>query len=192
LKGDIASAVVDATRPDDLRAFFEKIGRFDHLVLTISSQKGLGPFTKLDLADLRQGVDEKVVPYLTATRAALPALRKDGSVTFMSAVTAHTAMPSTVGIGAINSMVETAARVLAAELRPLRVNAVSPSVVDTPWWNFLPEDQRRATFDDFGKKLPVGRVGKPDDIAKAIVFLITNTFMTGQTLVCDGGMSLTN
>ena len=79
---------------------------------------------------------------------------------------------------------------LAVELRPLRVNAVSPGVVDTPWWDALPADQRAAALASYADKAPVGRVGAPDDIAKTIAYLIDNTFMTGQTVICDGGLSL--
>ena len=80
--------------------------------------------------------------------------------------------------------------ILAAELRPLRVNGVSPGVIDTPWWDFLPAEQREAAFTEYAAKTPVGRVGKPDDIAEAVAFLVTNTFMTGQVIVCDGGLRL--
>ena len=80
--------------------------------------------------------------------------------------------------------------ILAAELRPLRVNAVTPGVVDTPWWDFVDAEQRRAVFADYAGKSPVGRVGTPDDIAKAIAFLISDSFVTGHVLTCDGGLRL--
>jgi NAD(P)-dependent dehydrogenase (short-subunit alcohol dehydrogenase family) len=78
--------------------------------------------------------------------------------------------------------------ILSAELRPLRVNGVSPGVIDTPWWDFMAEDQKRAVFTEYGAKSPVGRVGKPEDVAQAIAFLIHNTFVTGHVLLCDGGL----
>lgn len=90
----------------------------------------------------------------------------------------------------INAAIEGMVKPLAVELRPRRVNAVSPGVVDTPWWNWLPEEKKRATFESFAAATPAGRVGKPEDIASAIVFLIGNTFMTGCVLECDGGLRL--
>jgi NAD(P)-dependent dehydrogenase (short-subunit alcohol dehydrogenase family) len=99
-------------------------------------------------------------------------------------------MPGTAGIGAANAAVAAFVPILAAELRPLRVNGVSPGVVDTPWWDFLPPEQREAVFADYAAKTPVGRVGKPDDIAQAIAFLISDSFMTGHMIVCDGGLRL--
>ena len=128
--------------------------------------------------------------HFAVAQAALPFIRKDGSITFISAVSAHAAMPGTAGIGAANAAVAMFVPILAAELRPLRVNGVSPGVVDTPWWDFLTSEQREAVFADYAGKTPVGRVGKPDDIAQAVAFLVSNSFMSGHVIVCDGGLRL--
>ena len=103
---------------------------------------------------------------------------------------ARAANPGTAGLSAINSAIEGLVKPLAVELRPRRVNAVSPGVIDTPWWNWMPEDQKRETFNKFAAATPAGRVGRPEDIAEAIVFLIGNSFMTGCVLECDGGLRL--
>jgi NAD(P)-dependent dehydrogenase (short-subunit alcohol dehydrogenase family) len=63
-------------------------------------------------------------------------------------------------------------------------------VIDTPWWNWLTADLKRATFESFAAATPVGRVGKPEDVAGAVVFLIGNSFMTGCVIECDGGLRL--
>ena len=89
-----------------------------------------------------------------------------------------------------NSAIEGLIKPLAVELRPRRVNAVSPGVIDTPWWNWMQEDQKTSAFAKFAAATPAGRVGKPEDIAQAIVFLIGNSFMTGCVLECDGGLRL--
>ena len=97
-------------------------------------------------------------------------------------------MPGTAGISAANAAVATLVPILAAELRPLRVNGVSPGVIDTPWWDFLPAEQRQAVFADYAGKTPAGRVGKPEDVAQAITFLIMDGFMSGHVIVCGGGL----
>jgi NAD(P)-dependent dehydrogenase (short-subunit alcohol dehydrogenase family) len=79
---------------------------------------------------------------------------------------------------------------LAVELAPLRVNTVSPGVIDTHWWGALPEDQRRAYFESVAAVSPVRRVGKPDDVAKAIVYLAGAGFVTGTVLECTGASNL--
>ena len=147
-----------------------------------------GPFASVSLDDVRQGFEEKVYPHFAVAQAALPFLRKDGSITFISSVSAHAAMPGTAGISAANAAVASLVPILAAELRPLRVNGVSPGVIDTPWWDFLPAEQRSAVFAEYAGKTPVGRVGKPEDVAKAIAFLVKDGFMSGHNILCDGGL----
>ena len=188
LGGTVGKAAFDAARPDEVRRFFDDIGPFDHLVLSASSGKGLGPFATLDLADIGSGVDEKIRPQLSCLQAALPTLNRAGSVTFISAVSAQFAAPGVAGIGAVNGMLLTVAPILAVELKPLRVNVVAPGVIDTPWWDFLPDDQRQAVFTEYAGKTPVGRIGRAEDVAAAIAFLVSNGFMTGQVLTCDGGL----
>ncbi|UDL89638.1 SDR family oxidoreductase [Mesorhizobium sp. PAMC28654] len=188
LGGAAEKAAFDASKPDEVRKFFNDLGPFDHLVLAASGGKGLGPFQTLDLADIGSGVEEKVRPQLSCLQVALPTLSKNGSVTFISAVSAQVAMPGIAGIGAINGMLLTVAPILAVELKPLRVNVVAPGVIDTPWWDFLPTEQRQAIFDEYAGKTPVGRIGRAEDVAGAIAFLVSNSFMTGQVLTCDGGL----
>lgn len=77
-------------------------------------------------------------------------------------------------------------RPLAAELAPTRVNAVSPGIVDTPWWDAMPKPARDQFMQQAAQGLPVRRIGKPDDIAQAIVMVATNGFMTGTVVEVDG------
>ena len=188
LGGAAEKTAFDAAKPDEVRRFFDGLGPFDNLVLAASGGKGLGPFASLDLADIGGGVDEKVRPQLSCLQAALPTLKKGGSVTFISAVSAQLSAPGVAGIAAVNGMLLTVVPILAVELKPLRVNVVAPGVIDTPWWDFLPDDQRQAVFADYAGKTPVGRIGHAEDVAGAIAFLVSNGFMTGQILTCDGGL----
>jgi NAD(P)-dependent dehydrogenase (short-subunit alcohol dehydrogenase family) len=190
LAGNIHTFSMDAANPAGLADAFGRIGDLDHLVLALGSGKGAGPFASVPLADVKAGFEEKVYAHFATAQAALPRLRKDGSLTFISAVTAQAAMPGTAGIGAANAAVAALVPILAAELHPLRVNAVSPGVVDTPWWDFLTDEQKVPVFADYAAKTPVGRVGKPEDVAQAIAFLISDSFMNGHMIVCDGGLRL--
>jgi NAD(P)-dependent dehydrogenase (short-subunit alcohol dehydrogenase family) len=190
LGGKVQVMAVDAADGDGVRAGFEELAAFDHLILALGSTKGAGPFASLSMADLRGGFEEKVFPHFATAQAALPYLRKDGSITFVAAVSAHAAMPGTAGIGAANAAVAALVPILAAELRPLRVNGVSPGVIDTPWWDFLSEEQRAGAFAGYAAQTPVGRVGRPEDVAQAIAFLLADSFMSGHVIVCDGGLRL--
>lgn len=79
---------------------------------------------------------------------------------------------------------------LARELAPRRVNAVSPGVIDTAWWDKFPVDVKTDLFRQQAETLPVGRVGHAEDVAHALQFLMENTFMTGAIIECDGGLRL--
>ncbi|MEV0402774.1 SDR family oxidoreductase [Actinoallomurus sp. NPDC050550] len=189
--GKVAVAeAVDGRSEEDVRAFFARHGRFDHLVLTLSSASGGGTLRDLKLDDLRAGFDGKFFPHLLAAQAALDTIAENGSITFITAASAQGSMPGTAGLAAVNGALECAVPPLAAELAPIRVNAVSPGVIDTPWWAFLPEEQRREQFAAFAEQTPVGRVGRPQDIADAVRYLIGAGFVTGTVLKCEGGLTL--
>lgn len=190
LPGGATSVAADAADTERMRAVFAEAAPFDHLVLALGSGKGVGPFASIDLGNVREGFAEKVFPHFACAQAALPHIAKEGSITFVSAVSAQAAMPGTAGIAAANAAVAALVPVLAVELRPLRVNGVSPGVIDTPWWDFLPADQKAAAFAQFAARTPTGRVGRPEDVAQAIGFLIANSFVSGHMLVCDGGVRL--
>jgi NAD(P)-dependent dehydrogenase (short-subunit alcohol dehydrogenase family) len=188
----VLAAELDATSRGALDAFFATTGTIDHLVLSASpGAVGVGPIAALDEAALRQAFDGKFFAHVKAIQAALPHLRRDGSVTLVTAATARAAFAGSAGIAAVNGALETMVAPLAVELAPLRVNAVSPGVIDTHWWNALPEDQRRAYFESVAAVSPVGRVGKPDDVGEAIVYLAGAGFVTGTVLECTGGFNLT-
>ncbi|MBL1107112.1 SDR family oxidoreductase [Streptomyces sp. 5-8] len=188
--GKVSTSRLDAADRAAVDAFFAGSGPVDHLVLALSGNKGSGPFAELDLDELAAGFDGKFWPHVRVLQAALPRLRRDGSATLVTAASARAALPGTAGLAAINGALEAMVPPLAVELAPLRVNAVSPGVVDTPWWHSVPAEQRRSLFDGLAAVTPVGRVGRPDDIARAIHMLAANEFMTGVVLEATGGANL--
>ncbi|CAG4903530.1 3-alpha-hydroxycholanate dehydrogenase (NADP(+)) [Paraburkholderia gardini] len=188
--GRVTGEALDCTDRAALDRFFDRLGRIDHLVLTLSGGEGAGQFNALDLASLRRGFEAKFWPQLEAAQAGLPSLRRDGSLTFLTAISARIANPGTAGLGAINGALESMIGTLARELSPLRVNAVSPGVVDTAWWDRFPTDIKEDLFRQQAETLPVRRVGHAEDIAHALQFLMENTFMTGAVIECDGGLRL--
>lgn len=188
IKDRVAAAEqVDGASEEELAAFFERTGEFDHLVLAFSSGSiGMGPIRETDLAAVRTAFDGKLFGYLAAIRHA----RVTGSITLISAASARAALPGTVALAAVNGAIERIVPPLAAELAPVRVNAVSPGVIDTPWWAFLPEDQRQAQFTAAVSSIPAGRIGEPDDVAQAVAYLTGATYVTGTILPVDGGFTV--
>lgn len=187
-RAGLQTAQVDSSNPAALETFFKSSGKIDHLVIALGSTKGMGNFADLSLQDLRAGFEEKYWSHLNTLKAALPYVNNKGSITLITAITGSGKMPGTSGLGSINGALEIMVPILAKELKPLRINAVSPGVVDTPWWDFLPENVKKETFDGYASQIAVGRVGQPSDIAQAILFLTENEYMTGKIIGCDGGL----
>jgi NAD(P)-dependent dehydrogenase (short-subunit alcohol dehydrogenase family) len=182
-----AAERVDGTNEVEVAAFFERTGEADHLVLASSQgQTGMGPLAGLATDDIRAAFDGKVLPYLVALRHA----GVTGSITLISAASARAAVPGTAVLAAANGAIERMVPPLAAELAPVRVNAVSPGVIDTPWWSFLPEEQRKAQFAAAAEGLPIKRVGRPEDVAAAIRYLMGASYVTGTILPVDGGFTV--
>jgi len=182
--------VADSASESALESCLNEVGPVAHAVFALGGSKGARPFRQLDVADIEEGFQMKLFSQLRSLKAVLPHLASDGSLTFVSGVAAQMAAPGLTGPAAINGAIEAMIRPLAAELAPVRVNAVSPGVIETPWWNWLPVEQRKEVMDRYAKASFVGRVGSPDDIAHVIELLIKNTFCTGEIITCDGGLRL--
>ena len=99
-------------------------------------------------------------------------------------------MPGTVALSAVNGAIERVVSPLPAELAPVRVNAVSPDLIDTPWWASFPAEVRNEQFEAGAAAVPVGRVGTADDVAGAIAYLIGADFISSEVLSVDGGYTI--
>ncbi len=86
-----------------------------------------------------------------------------------------------------NGALESLARALALELAPIRVNCVSPGIIDTPIRAAMPEAARREMLEKTAAGLPVKRVGLGEDVARQIIAFMENGFMTGSIVYLDGG-----
>ncbi len=166
-------------------------GPITDLVITVTRRGGAGPVAQLAGADLAGAFAGKAVAHLRAVALALLTLDAEGSITLVTAGSAQSALPGTAGLAAVNGALEAAVRPLAVELAPRRVNAVSPGVIETGWWDELPEDARQEAFKSFAQRALVRRNGHPEDVAQAIAALVENGFITGVVLPCDGGLRLT-
>ncbi len=169
--------------------FFASVGDFDHLVFTPTA-RAAGPIVEIDLDAARRAFDTKFWGAIYAVRHGAPRLAADGSITLLSGAAAWTPMRGGAITASTNGAIAALVRTLAVELAPVRVNAVSPGIIDTPTWAALPDEQRTAMFDRLASALPVGRVGTAEDVAEAILFLMQSGFTTGTVLHVEGGQDL--
>ncbi|MBV7530910.1 SDR family oxidoreductase [Chitinophaga sp. sic0106] len=186
----LSTVVLDSNNRQELDQFFASHGTIDHLVLALSGGKGAGPFATLSLEELRTGFEGKFWPQLNTLQSAIPYVDKSGSITLITAASAAMHAPGVAGLAAINGSLELMIPSIAKELQPLRLNAVSPGVVDTPWWDAMTPADKAAAFTHFAAQTLTGRIAQPEELADAILFLIGNRNVTGTVIRCDGGISL--
>jgi NAD(P)-dependent dehydrogenase (short-subunit alcohol dehydrogenase family) len=181
---DARAVILDTGDEAAVERFFSEEAPWDHIVVS-AAQTPTGPVRTLDLADAKIAMESKFWGAYRIARAAR--INTGGSLTFVSGFLSVRPSASSVLQGAINAALEALARGLALEPAPVRVNAVSPGLIETPLWSKMPEDKRNAMFAGAAERLPVRRVGQPEDIANAILFLVTTPFATGSTVRVDGG-----
>jgi NAD(P)-dependent dehydrogenase (short-subunit alcohol dehydrogenase family) len=177
--------VLDVTDGDAVTQAFKAIGRFDHLV-TCAAGITIGPFAELPESALREFFEVKFWGQVRAIRAALPHLSREGSIVTLSGFLYRKPSAGYAAFAAVNGAIEALVKVLAIELAPVRVNALVPGQVDT-LRDIIGEAANRGRNEAAAAKLPVGRIGNPDDLAHAALFLLENRFTTGTALDVDGG-----
>ena len=178
----------DVTSDESVTELFRRCGAVDHVVVT-AAQLRTGPFRTVAMEDVRATMEAKFWGAWRVARAA--EFRPGGSLTRVSGYLSVRPRPNSAIIGAANGALESLARSLALELAPVRVNAVSPGIIDTPIRAAMPEEARRDMLAKTAAALPVGRVGLGEDIARQILAFMTIGFATGSIVYLDGGALVT-
>jgi NAD(P)-dependent dehydrogenase (short-subunit alcohol dehydrogenase family) len=189
-KSRSSGRAVDVTSEDALKEFFANIGPFDHLVYTAGEDLPLGPLVGIDLRRARARFEVRYWGAVAAVKYGIASMREGGSIVLTSGFSATRPRAGWTSQASIQSAVEGLTRALAIELGPLRVNAVSPGVTRTPRWDSWKEADREAFYEGEKRRLPVGRVGEAAELAHAYIYLMKNTYATGNIVSVDGGGSL--
>ncbi|MEQ1782588.1 MAG: SDR family oxidoreductase [Hyphomonadaceae bacterium] len=190
--GDGASGVVlDVTREQDVAAFFESAGAFDHIAFTAGDWGGFapGPLANLDLAKAPSGLNVRFWGALAVAKHGATRLPPGGSYTITSGMLAHQPMKGFPLATAGAAAVEFLARGLAVDLAPVRVNCVCPGLIKTEMWDDFPDAYRERLYKMTEGQL-VPRPGEPSEAAAAYIYLMTNSFATGQVLFVEGGIAI--
>lgn len=178
----------DVTSDESVANLFRTCGPVDHAVVT-AAQLRTGPFKSVSMDDVRATMDGKFWGAWRCARAA--EIRSGGSLTLVSGFLSVRPRPNSAIVGAANGALESLTRALALELAPVRVNCVSPGIIDTPIRAAMPEAARRDMLAKTAAALPVGRVGVGEDIAQQILAFMTIGFATGSIVYLDGGALVT-
>jgi NAD(P)-dependent dehydrogenase (short-subunit alcohol dehydrogenase family) len=181
---------VDLADEARVQAFFNQRGAFDHLIFTAGEALQLGELAGTGLAAVRQAFELRYFGALAAVKYAYPHLRAGGSVVLTTGIASRRPGKGWAVGASICGAIDGLTRALAVELAPIRVNAVSPGVIKTDLWASMPPSEREAMYASIGQGLPVGHVGEAAEVAQTYLYLLRQTFSTGQIVVVDGGTVL--
>jgi NAD(P)-dependent dehydrogenase (short-subunit alcohol dehydrogenase family) len=187
----VRQAEVDVTDEASVHALFDAVGELDHLLVSASTGSP-GPFLEHDLAAARTFVEGKFLGSWTCARYAAPRMPAGGSITFITGCAVVRPPRNAAMVTAGFAAVEALSRALALELGLLRVNTIRPGYTDSEMWSGLSDVERDRLRRRVGDALPVGRMGTPEDIAHAAIFLMTSRQTTGAVLEVSGGETLVN
>ena len=177
---------LDASNETGTRELMGGFSTLDHLFITVGAivlDTDLAPSTE----ELRPALDARFWGAVYAAKYAAPKMNTNSSITFMSGTASRRPLPGAAVSSASCGAVDALARALAIDLAPIRVNTVTPGYVDTPLLDGLLGDQREAILAQAAASLPVKRIGRPEDIADAVLFLMKNGYVNGINLAIDGG-----
>jgi len=184
--GERARAVAtDVTREADVARLFEAVPGVDHLVMT-AADVSYQPITEFDLEAARRVVDSKLLGGMLLAKHGAPRIRPGGSITFTTGIASERPAAKGSMVAAVNGALVSFARALAIELAPIRVNALSPGVVDTGAWDALGNDKDEF-FARIAARNPARRIGAVEDIAAAAVHALTNPPDAHTVVHVDGG-----
>lgn len=181
---------VDLSREESIKDFFGRIGHFDHLLYTAGENLNL---TNIADTDLKKAKDFFTLRYwgaVAAVKYGAPLINKGGSICLTSGIASQRPGAGWALASSICGAVEAFGRAMAVELAPIRVNVVLPGVIRTNLWNNMPQQERESFYEAVGNSLPVKRVGQAEDIAQTHIFLMKQSFATGQCYIVDGGAVL--
>lgn len=184
--GDVARQVMDAADDASVTAATAAIPTPDHVYFAAGSFVGGGPLDGV-LDDFRAAFEARLWGAIRVVRAFAPAMRAGGSFVFTGGVSTDRPVKGAWATSVATAASEQLARALALELSPLRCNAIAPGWTRTPMWDAILGADRDATFSAVGARIPTGRIADPDEAAQAVLLLMVNRAINGETLHIDGG-----
>lgn len=196
--GGVLPVVADVTSLSDLAAMKTRIGNAFGSLDIVFANAGVAmgtPLATADEATYHRIMDANVKGVFFTVQAVLPLLRDGASIILNTSWLNQVGTPGRAILSASKAAVRSFARTMSAELldRRIRVNSVSPGSIETPIHRGKDqtEEEFRAYAERVGTQVPLGRMGKPEEIAAAVLFLASDasSYMLGAEMVIDGGRS---
>jgi NAD(P)-dependent dehydrogenase (short-subunit alcohol dehydrogenase family) len=183
--GTVRGLALDLEKPREIAERLAEVGAVDHLALVAIDREG-NTARNYDLERAIALVTLKLVGYTETIHTLLPRMSETASILLFGGLAKDRPYPGSTTVSSINGGVTGMVHTLAAELGPIRVNAIHPGIVgDSPMWR-----DNDAMIESVTKRTPIGRPVTMDEIVGASLFLLENGGVSGVNLAVDGGWLL--
>ncbi|KIY03494.1 uncharacterized protein Z520_00185 [Fonsecaea multimorphosa CBS 102226] len=181
-----------ATMEENITDLFNKVGTLDHIVYSAGDSPPLRPFASVDFAFIqRSGYIRFYGPLLVALHGHKNLVQgPQSSIIITTGATSEKPWAGSAVVGSWLSGLQGMTRGLALELKPLRVNLISPGGIDTALWDYRGPDERKAVIDELTRDTTVGVIGTVEDVAEAYIYCMKDHFVTGTMISSNGGRFL--
>lgn len=192
VQGFAASMGDEATLDDEVKGLFEKAGELDHVVYTAGDSLATIPIREVTLEQIKKAGMVRYFAVLIVAKYAAKHLESSTSSSFTIATgsVSERPIPGWTIVNGFATGLHGVTRGLALDLKPLRVNLVSPGPVDTELWDSVPAEQRKEMLKSFGEKMATGAVGQVEDVAESFIYCMKDKNLTGSMISTSGGILL--
>ncbi|KAI9812306.1 MAG: hypothetical protein M1827_004755 [Pycnora praestabilis] len=194
-KSRLSGHACDLSSPNvekNIEELFEKAGKVDHIVYTAGDKLATLPVAEVTLENMQQaGMVRFFAPMLVAKvgRAYLSP-GPTSSITLTTGSVSEKPMPGWAVVGSFASGLHAMTRGLALDLKPVRVNLISPGAVETELWKDMTREQFEGFKEASKSKNATGEIGQPDDVAESFIYAMKDRNLTGSIISTNGGVLL--
>ena len=170
----------DATSELETETALKKMGNIDHCIITIRPDINPAPFERTDIKQAKEAFETKFWAQYQLIQKVQSQINKGGSIAMTTGIAGEKIFNNFSTMAIINSATETLCRTLAIELAPIRVNVVSPGFVEP----------KSDEVKKYAQQFPLRKVALPEEVAETYIFLMESSYITGTSMVIDGGARL--
>ncbi|KAL1878253.1 hypothetical protein Daus18300_002171 [Diaporthe australafricana] len=191
--GKVAGHACDLSKPtveQDIEGLFSKVGKVDHIVYSAGDKLASAPIEEITYEKIIAAGQIRFIAALLAAKVGSKYLSPGphSSITLTTGSVSQKPRPTWSMVAGFATGLHGLTRNLALDLKPIRVNLVSPGVVETELWDSsFDQESKKKYLKGIAESLPTGRVAQPADVAEAYLFLMKDPSVTGTVVDSNSG-----